>query len=100
MPIAITQRFPVGVPMGQQHYRAFVEGAEAQDEREMRADVWSALSECTQRELEAVGREQVLRELLDDAHRRIRTLEATLERLTKQELVEGTDVDPSEDPAD
>jgi hypothetical protein len=84
--------------MGQQHYRAFVEGA--QDEREMRAEVWSALSECTQRELEAVGREQVLRELLDDAHRRIRTLEATLERLTQQELNEATAADLGNDRED
>jgi chromosomal replication initiation ATPase DnaA len=56
------------------------------DERATRADVWAALQECAQRQAETASREQVLRELLDDAHRRIRGLEAALERVKARSL--------------
>jgi hypothetical protein len=64
--------------MGQQRVAAM---AAERDDRDVRTDIWAALNECTRRERDAVSREQVLRELLDEAHCRIRTLEATLERL-------------------
>jgi hypothetical protein len=58
----------------------------SEEERTARAEVWEALNECTQRKAEAASREQVLRELLDDAHRRIRSLEDALERMKARQL--------------
>jgi flagellar motility protein MotE (MotC chaperone) len=76
--------------MGRQHYRAFIQSIASQDDRERRAELWAALSDCLQ-QAEGTSREQVLRELLDDAHERIRTLEAAIESLLK--------FDEPEDPA-
>ena len=68
--------------MGQQHFEALVEGEAPRGACTVRADVWSALvKDCARREAEAASREQVLRELLDHAHARIRSSEAALERL-------------------
>lgn len=59
--------------------------AAERDDRNGRPDVWAALNECTRRERDAISREEVLRELLDEAHCRIRTLEATLDRLNDRD---------------
>jgi hypothetical protein len=67
--------------MGRQHYRAFIHSIASPDDRERRAELWAELSDCLQHEAEGTSREQVLRELLDDAHERIRTLEAAIESL-------------------
>ena len=58
------------------------DGGQVREQGVMREQVWSALmADCTRREMEAASREEVLRELLDDAHARIRNLEAALARL-------------------
>jgi len=55
-------------------------GAPGDDNRAVREAVWAALvADCACREAAAVSREQVLRELLDDAHARIRSLQAALQ---------------------
>jgi hypothetical protein len=67
--------------MAEQSFKT-VEIGYVRDQGALREQVWSALmADCTRREAEAASREEVLRELLDDAHARIRTLEAALERL-------------------
>jgi hypothetical protein len=50
------------------------------DKGAVREAMWAALmADCAHREAAAVSREQVLRELLDDAHARIRSLQAALQ---------------------
>jgi hypothetical protein len=69
--------------MGEEHYEAFLKTSVSQDEGVVREELWVALAGDQQADARAsVDREQVLRELLDQAHQRIRELEAAVRRLT------------------
>ena len=69
--------------MGEEHYEAFLKTSISQDEGVVREELWVALAADRQPDPRASSdREQVLRELLDQAHLRIRELEAVVRRLT------------------
>jgi hypothetical protein len=66
--------------MGWTDLEEAVESGAPGDNGAVREAVWAALvADCAHREAAAVSREQVLRELLDDAHARIRSLQAALQ---------------------
>jgi hypothetical protein len=72
-----------------------LEGGRVRDQGALREQVWSALiADCARREAEAASREEVLRDLLDDAHLRIRNLETALRRLTAAAIRSGEDDTP------
>lgn len=71
--------------MAQRQFDAFIDQMPLQDDGSIRAEVWSVfMRDCVRRDSESVSREAVLRELLDAAHARIRSLEAALYRLHAQ----------------
>jgi hypothetical protein len=72
--------------MGEEHYQAFLKTSVSQDEGEVREELWVALAANHLPDTSAsADREEVLRELLDQAHQRIRELEAAVRRLTSAE---------------
>jgi hypothetical protein len=69
--------------MGEEHYQAFLKTSVSQDDGVVREELWVALAANHLPDAGAsTDREQVLRELLDQAHQRIRELEAAVRRLT------------------
>jgi hypothetical protein len=70
--------------MGEQHYHAFLKSQFSRDDGVLREELWVALtSELQEADAgDTVNREQLLRELLDEAHDRVRRLEAALRLLT------------------